>query len=580
MSPSVSAQIKVFTIENGDAVALAEMLRGLFGSPSGGGGQGGQGGGGGGGQANPNNQIFSLRFEVDERTNSIIVAGSSDELLVVEAVLFRLDGAESRTRVNRVYKLKNAAAEQVAQALQEWLRQKREVEATAPGVASPFQQLEREVVVVAEINSNSLIVSATPHYYQEITQIVNQLDEQAPMVMIQVLIGEVRLGDADEFGVELGLQDSVLFDRSLIDPTNFVTTNSNVITQNAGGANTQVNQQIIQSAPLTPGFNFGDPSRPLGNNGSTNAIANAARVGAQSLSSFSVGRVDPDLGFGGFVLSASSKSVSMLLRALQESRRLDVLSRPQIMALDNQEGRAFVGEIVPIITFSSLTQFGAPQNSISPTPVGLELRVRPRISPEDLVVMEVLAAKRELGPLDQGVPISVAPNGDPIRVPRINSIEAQTTVSAVSGQTVILSGLITKRNEELHRRVPLLADVPLVGDLFRYDTSKQVKSELLIVMTPTVVRSRYDSDRLKQIESSRMSWCLSDVVTVHGAVGLRSDNDLLGGAEAMTVMPPVIADGELVPSNPAAVGPPPPAPDAAATPAPGVLPPPPTTTTP
>jgi type II secretory pathway component GspD/PulD (secretin) len=243
------------------------------------------------------------------------------------------------------------------------------------------------------------------------------------------------------------------------------------------------------------------------------------------------------------------------------------------MALDNQEGRAFVGEIVPIITFASFTQFGTPQNTTTPTPVGLELRVRPRISPEDLVVMEVLAAKRELGPLDQGVPISIAPNGDPVRVPRINTIEAQTTVSAVSGQTVILSGLITKRNEELHRRVPLLADVPLVGDLFKYDSSRQVKTELLIVMTPTVVRSRFDSDRLKQIESARMSWCLSDVVAIHGPAGLRSDMDVLGAAEAQTVMPPVVADGELVPSNPAAVGPALP-PGAVPTPAPGELPPP------
>jgi type II secretory pathway component GspD/PulD (secretin) len=158
----------------------------------------------------------------------------------------------------------------------------------------------------------------------------------------------------------------------------------------------------------------------------------------------------------------------MLLRALQETRRLEVLSRPQIMALDNQEGRTFVGEIVPIITDVIPLGLGQVQSVITPEPVGLELRVRPRISPEDLVVMQVSALKRELGPLDQGVPISVAANGDPIRVPRINSTEALTTVSAVSGQTIVLSGLLTKRDEALHRRVPLLADIPLLGDLFRY----------------------------------------------------------------------------------------------------------------
>jgi type II secretion system protein D len=559
VAPDAVAQIKVFTIQNGDAVSLAEMLRGLFGAPS----EGGDQGGGGGAQPNANNRLFQLRIEVDERTNSIIAAGSADELLVVEAVLLRLDADDSRQRVNRVYKLKNADAEQVALALQDWLRQKREVEQTAPGVASPFQQIEREIVVVAEINSNSLIVSATPGYFEEIKTIVDQLDEEAPMVMVQVLIGEVRLGDADEFGVELGLQDSVLFDRSLINPDGFIVTDSTVITQSAGGANTQVQQQIIQSAPLNPGFNFGDPSRPLGNSGSSSALTTAGVVGAQGLSSFAVNRVNPALGFGGLVLSASSESVNMLLRALQETRRLEVLSRPQIMALDNQEGRTFVGEIVPIITNSVPDAFGRFQNTVTPEPVGLELRVRPRISPEDLVVMQVSALKRELGPLDQGVPIAIAPNGDPIRVPRINSTEALTTVSAVSGQTIVLSGLLTKRDEALHRRVPLLADIPLLGDLFRYDSSSVVRTELLIVLTPRVVRSRFDAERIKQVESARMSWCLSDVVDLHGPAGLRSRQDPIGAAEAEVVIPAEIPkDSQLLP---------------APTSDPGVLPPPATT---
>lgn len=545
--PDATAELKVFTIKNGDAVSLADMLRSLFGA---GGGEegGGQGGGGGGGNQNANTEIFQLRVEVDERTNSIIAAGSADELLVVEAVLLRLDASESRTRLNKVYKLKNASAADVALALQEWLERKREIEETAPGVLSPFAQVEREVVVVAEPNSNSLIVSATPSYYEEIAGIVRQLDEQAPMVLIQVLIGEVRLGDADEFGVELGLQDSVLFDRSLLTSQDFIVTEQTTITQNAGGANTQVQQQIIQSARQQPGFDFGDPAQGLGNSGSARSLATAAAVGAQGLSSFAVNRVSPDLGFGGMVLSASSESVSMLLRALQETRRLEVLSRPQIMALDNQPGRAFVGELVPIITFSSVDAFGNPQNTITQQPVGLELIVQPRISPDDLVVMVVSAYKRELGPLDQGVPIGVSPNGDPIRVPRINSTEAETTVSAVSGQTVVLSGLLTKRDEALHRRVPLLADIPLVGDLFRFDSTRNVRTELLIVLTPRVIRSRYQSEVIKQTESARMSWCLSDVVDMHGAAGLRSRSDSIGAAEAPAIYPTetIDANGQVV----------------------------------
>jgi general secretion pathway protein D len=544
--PDAVAELKVFTIKNGDAVALAEMLQELFGTPQ----QGGGGPGGGGGQA-ANTDVFQLRFSVDERTNSIIAAGSADELLVVDAILLRLDSGASRSRVNKVYRLKNASAADVGLALQEWLEQKREVELTAPGETSPFSQIEREVVVVAEPASNSLIVSATPSYYEELEKIVEQLDEQAPMVMIQVLIGEVTLGDADEFGVELGLQDSVLFDRALLENIGNITTTTQ--TQSPGGAVTNVTQQVVQTATLTPGYNFGNPALGLPNAGSNTSLATAGAVGAQGLSSFAVNRVSPDLGFGGFVLAASSDSVSALLRALQESRRIEVLSRPQIMALDNQFGRAFVGELVPIITESVLNPVsGQTNNIVTQQPVGLELLVRPRISPEDLVVMEISANKRELGPIDQGVPVAISPTGDPINVPRIASTEAQTTVSAASGQTVVLSGLLTKRDEALHRRVPLLADIPLVGALFRYDSSRQVKKELLIVLTPQVIRSRVQSDRLKQVESARMSWCLSDVVELHGAVGLRSRNDLMGAAQAEEVYPNMTREemGQIMTAGP------------------------------
>jgi general secretion pathway protein D len=547
VQPDSVAELKVFTIENGDAVSLAEMLQALFGTPDQGGGQGGQGGGGGGGGGNQaaGARIFQLRFSVDERTNSIIAAGSSDELLVVEAVLLRLDASDSRQRINRVYKLKNADAEQVALALQEWLQQKRDVEATAPGATSPFQQIEREVVIVAEINSNSLIVSATPSYYDEIADIIKQVDEEAPIVMIQVLIGEVTLGDIDEFGVEFGLQDSVLFDRSLLE--NITNIDTVTQTQSPGGAVTTVTTQQVQTATQTPGFNFGDASQPLGNSGSASSIATAGNVAAQGLSSFGVGRVSQAAGFGGFVLSASSNSISMLLRALQQTQRLEVLSRPQIMALDNQTGRAFVGQIVPYITSSQIDQLGQRTNYVEFRDVGLELLVRPRISPENLVVMEVFAAKSELGAVADGVPISIAPNGTAINAPIINTISAETTISAVSGQTVVLSGLIVKRDRELHRRVPLLADIPLLGDLFRFDSKQVQKAELLIVLTPHVIRSRQQSEMMKQVESARMSWCLSDVVAINGPAGLRSANDTLGAAEAEALFPTEIpnADGRF-----------------------------------
>ncbi len=89
-------------------------------------------------------------------------------------------------------------------------------------MTSAFEQIEREVVVVPELVTNSLVLSATPRFFDEIKSIIEQLDARPPMVMIQVLIAQVDLGCTNEFGIELGLQDSVLFDRSLLG--NLVTT--------------------------------------------------------------------------------------------------------------------------------------------------------------------------------------------------------------------------------------------------------------------------------------------------------------------------------------------------------------------
>lgn len=536
-TPNVAAELKVFTLENGDAEGLTTMLRTLFGVTEDNQQQavGGVGAGG----------LVRMQFSVDARTNSIIAAGTRDDLAVVEAILLRLDSGDVRERVNVVYRLNNASAEDVSNTLNTWLQTQRTAEADAALAISPFEQIEREVIVVPEIATNSLVVSATPRYLETVQDIIRQLDERPPMVMIQVLIAEVRLNDTDEFGVELGLQDSLLFDRSLLGDFQTITTTTEQ--QSAGGAVTTTTQDTIVNAPLNPGFNFNN--QQLGNNGSTNALATAANVAAQGLSNFSLGRVNSDLQFGGFVFSASSNSVSVLLRALQEKRRLEILSRPQIMALDGQPGYVQVGQEVPTITGVTQNIAGGQTNSIIYRPVGIIMQVVPRISPDGLVVMTISTEKSEVGPEAEGIPIFVSETGVIVRAPRIDATNAYTTVSALSGQTVVLSGLLTNRRQDVHRRVPLIAEIPLIGDLFRYDLVAEQRTELLIILTPQIVNNKLESDILKQVESSRMSWILSDVVNLHGEAGLRSRCDEWYDGETEAVYPTYVPqEGELLPA--------------------------------
>ncbi len=532
-SPNVSAELKVFTMENGDAASLMTMLQALFGGGENADQQaiGGVGAGG----------LVRMQFSVDERTNSIIAAGTREDLAVVEAILLRLDTGDVRERTNVVYRLNNASAQNVSETLNAWLQTQRTAEADAQVALSPFEQIEREVIIVPEIATNSLVVSATPRYFETVKGIITELDERPPMVMIQVLIAEVRLNDTDEFGLELGLQDSLLFDRSLVDTIQTTTTTTQ--TSTADGIVTDTTQNII-NAPLNPGFNFNN-TQPLGNNGSTAALATATAVAAQGLTNFAMGRASPDLGFGGFIFSASSNGVNVLLRALQEKRRLEVLSRPQIMALDGQPGYILVGQRVPTITGVTLDQFGQ-TNNILYQQVGIIMQVVPRISPDGLVVMQLTTEKSEVGPEAEGIPISVSAGGQIVRAPRINATTAVTTVSALSGQTVVLSGLLTTRREDVHRRVPLIADIPLIGDLFRYDRVAQQRTELLIVMTPQIVHNKLEADLIKQTESSRMSWILSDVINLHGDAGLRSRCDEWYDGETEAVYPTYVPSEDQV----------------------------------
>jgi type II secretion system protein D len=483
-APVSTAQIKVFRIVNGDAASLILMLRSLMVTSTTAGPQLGV--------AEGESTLAALRFSIDLRTNSIIAVGSPGDLKIVEALLLRLDEQDVQQRKNEVYRLKNAPAMDVANAVNEFLRSERQVQQAAPGTISPFQQIESEVVVVPEVVSNALIISATPRFFEEIHKLVLDLDAQPSQVLIQVLIAQVDLESFNEFGVELGLQDSILYDRGLLG-----TLASSTVTTAPTGTTT------VKNYTGTP---FNDPSR----------------VGSSGLSSFNLGNTNSNLGFGGLVLSASSQSVSVLLRALEQNHCLEVLSRPQVMTLDNQPAFIQVGQRVPRIVGTAVNSVGS-VNSITMENVGLILSVTPRISPEGMVVMEIDAEKSKVGNVDDGIPVSTS-QGVTIKSPKIDVTTAQTTVSANSGDTIMLGGLITKERDVVDRRVPLLADIPILGNLFKYKQTTKNRSELLIILTPHVIRSSEDAERAKQIEVARIHWSLGDVVQMHGDIGVNCNN--------------------------------------------------------
>ncbi len=533
--PLAEAEIKVFTIRNGDASSLMNLLQNIFGparqaagAVGGAGAFGAFGGVGGAGTAGQQTitlegetSLIPVRLAVDARTNSIIASGSAGDLDTIYTILIRLDGTDVRGRENHVIKLKNVAATFAYSAINTFLTNLYSMETSLAsyGAITPSALIEQEVIVVAENSTNSLIISATPRYYKEIKKMIDELDKRPPMVLIQVVIAQITLTDDEQFGIELGLQDGLLFDRS--------------------AALAAASTPPGQGNNLNPGYAF--PGSPLGNSptgpGGNSTLNNAPLVGAQGLSNFALNRADPTLGWGGLVLSASSESVNVLLRALKHNQRIEVLSRPQVMTMDNQEAWVQVGSQVGIITASASTINGQ-TNTVTPQQVGLILTVQPRVSEDGVVVMAINATKSSVGPEAEGTPIT-AVNGQLIRMPQIPTTTVQTTVSALDGQTIILGGLITKDKTDEHRKVPWVGDIPVLGHLFRHDSVSNERQELLIIMTPHIVTSVAQADELKKIEAARMNWCLGDVIALTGDIGLRPRNGDWPDSDTEVIYPDV-----------------------------------------
>ncbi|MGL4595703.1 MAG: secretin N-terminal domain-containing protein [Thermoguttaceae bacterium] len=537
-SPAATAEIKVFQILYGDANSLIKTLQSLIPSQI-------------DGQVGPqlpgakdDDTLVPIRFAVDTRTNSILAAGTPNDLKIVEALLYSIDREDQQARKQTVYQLKSMKAGDVALAINDYIRSKRLIQQDAPGVVSPYQQIESEVIVIPEAVSNTLIVSATPRYHEEIMKLIQDIDRLPPQVVIQVLIGEVALSNTDEFGAEFGIQDSLLFNRSTF---NNITTGTRKITKTENGVTTVIEEPVITNGNAVPGWLFNEnPSNSLNNGYNTNSANTVGTVGSQILTNFATGRVGAESGFGGLVFSANSDAVSIMLRALQETSRLEILSRPVITAMNNQQAFIHVGQLVPRFKGTTTNNFSRDANVVDEK-VGLLLMVTPSISPEGNVVMLVAAEKSKLGSNVDGVVVGIS-EGKEIRSPKIDKIFTVTTISAADNETVVLGGLISKENHEIKRKVPLLGDIPLLGKLFRYEYTKSRRSELIIILTPRIVRDQSDMDEIKRVEAARMHWCLGNVAQLHGDIGVYNsiaENPYFG--DAKVVYPDAINMDDLTP---------------------------------
>jgi general secretion pathway protein D len=327
-------------------------------------------------------------------------------------------------------------------------------------------QFEQEVRIVADEITNSLVILATPRDYQAIVNVLHALDIVPRQVLVEMLIAEITLDDNDSFGIT----------HTFGNPTTNTGTGGNNDNGNGDSNDVPDDNGLTAVAGLAGavaragvnGFLFG---RPMSDNGDSFRVDGT--VGSNGISGLTF-RV-----FGDYKVT---------LDALARQNKVKVLSRPHILTADNQEARILVGQEVPIITSqadTAVTGTGGQSRflqNVQYRDTGVVVNVTPQVNSEGLVNMLVSQEVSEVAGADQSVQGIVSPT--------FTTREAETTVVVQSGETVVIGGIISETKNDSRSGVPYLMDVPVVGQLFRSHSDSKRKIELIILITPYVVRDR------------------------------------------------------------------------------------------
>jgi general secretion pathway protein D len=312
----------------------------------------------------------------------------------------------------------------------------------APGAAPTAVTPKEGVRIIPDEENNLLVVVAPPHEWKVIHRILKDLDIVPRQVLNEVLIAEVNLTDDLSYGIQFALGAKATETTTTTDTTTTTTT-----------------------TPFFSGLTGLEVVSP----------AAAAFSAAQGFS---------------FILSDAANTFKALINLLASQGRAQILASPQIMAANNQEARIQIGEDVPIKTSESTPVVGVGTTLFSTSTVqyrstGIILAVKPQINAKGLVTLEITQE------VSNALPVQIGETS-----PRISIRQAKTSLTTGDNQTIVLGGLIREDNTVDDSGAPGLRRIPLVGSLFgAYRTSKR-KTELLVLITPHIVRNMEEGARV------------------------------------------------------------------------------------
>jgi len=198
------------------------------------------------------------------------------------------------------------------------------------------------------------------------------------------------------------------------------------------------------------------------------------------------------------------KDLNVTLSALAQAGKTEILSRPSVLARNNQQATITIGQQVPLISGVTYDNFGNQRNAVTYQDVGIILKVTPFITSDGFV--EMVVAPQISSVSDSTVNISGGStngNNSIVNAPIINIRSADTVVITPDGQTVVIGGLMQNTKLKTDTKVPLLGDIPLLGYMFKRTQSSDAKTELLMFLTPTIVKNPRDLALMSEKEQSK-----------------------------------------------------------------------------
>ncbi len=451
--PSGSEGVYTIPLQHADATKLLPKLTGILGMD-------GSGAPAAGKAAAPTDMaqgVAPSKILVDDRTNTLVVAASVAAYERVKALVERLDiplDIEGGSSIH-VYPLGSAIAEEVAKTLNEAIQKTQAPAGTSspgrPGAPLPApaaglgEGLDGRAQVVADKPTNKLIVVSSGRDFLAIKEVIKELDQPRRQVYIEALILEVTLGSESEFGI------SAHGGKTL------------------GGQNgTTLGLGGIQ---LGNGVTSLDPTSLASATGLIGGVIGKALPGSEDL-------------FG-----QSIPSFGILLQAIANRSNTNVLSAPSIIALDNEEAKYKVGVNIPyskgVIPTTTLTQNAPISTNVDRKDLVLELKIKPHISTGDQVLLEISHEAN-----DYGEDLALGPSW------ATRGFETRAVVK--DQQTFVLGGLMQEKDIQQARQIPLLGDIPILGNLFKYSKKIKKKTNLIIMLTPYIIKDDLDLEAIRE----------------------------------------------------------------------------------